>query len=648
MATFVERIGTANPLNGFDVGYYSSPTFADIDGDGDLDAFIGEEFGSIIYFENDGSGNFTEVTGIGNPLEGFDVGYFSSPTFADIDGDGDLDAFIGEYEGNINYFENDGSGNFTEVTGIGNPLDGFDVEYHSTPTFADTDGDGDLDAFIGEADGTINYFKNDGSGNFTEVTDGNPLDGVDVGYFSSPTFADIDGDGDLDAFIGAVDGSINYFENDDSGNFTEVTDGNPLDGVDVENLTSPTFADIDGDGDLDAFIGERFGKIIYFENTTSTNNPPVAVDDSATTDEDSLLSGNVLTNDSDAETDPLTVTEVNGNAADVDSQIPLPSGALLTLNSDGTFDYDPNGQFESLNDGDTASDSFTYTISDGTDTDTATVTVTIDGVDEAPVIPPNFLESDYTIFSSNISTTEYTVELTNSQPVYTIDGTATNDSLNNFLTEVVLELGGTVVKNGTINEGSLEHFGGNQNPSITENEAIDEVTIKIAGSGVGGQYKADFDNDADANAFQEFARDLLGTDPTKTQIFQFNGGTNGGNNNIRILTNDEIVDLNPELSDGLRTADSLEFKWSGSDTSGTQKRNNFDDFIGEMGDLFGGDQLTNADIHVIPTLNEAELMGTEVAISNGLGDTETWNFDNAQEAQNFLTFFDSTVDAFAV
>ena len=262
-------------------------------------------------------------------------------------------------------------------------------------------------------------------------------------------------------------------------------------------------------------------------------------------------------------------------------------------------------------------------------------------------IPPNTLESDYTIFSRSVSGTEYTVDLTNSQPVYKIDDTATNGSVNDFLTEAVEELGGEVVKNGTINVGSLEHFGGNQNPSIRQNQAIDEVTIKIAGSGVGGQFKADFDNNADANAFQEFARDLLGKDPKKTQIFQFNGGTNGGNNRIRIFTNDEIVDLNPELSDGLRTADSLEFTWSGDDASGTERSNNFDDFIGEMGDLFGGDQLTNADIHVIPTLNEAELMGTEVEISNGIGDTETWNFGSEQEAQNFLSFFDSTVDAFA-
>ena len=118
-----------------------------------------------------------------------------------------------------------------------------------------------------------------------------------------------------------------------------------------------------------------------FESDFLPPTPPDAVDDIVTTDEDTAVTGDVLTNDSDVNGDPLTVTEVNGTA-DIGSQITLPSGALLTLNADGTFDYDPNGQFESLNDGDTATDSFTYTVSDGTDSSTATVTVSIDGVDE--------------------------------------------------------------------------------------------------------------------------------------------------------------------------------------------------------------------------------------------------------------------------
>ena len=58
----------------------------------------------------------------------------------------------------------------------------------------------------------------------------------------------------------------------------------------------------------------------------------------------------------------------------------------VTNNNDGTFAYDPNGAFESLAAGETATDSFTYTVDDGEGgTSTATVTVTITGQNDAPV-----------------------------------------------------------------------------------------------------------------------------------------------------------------------------------------------------------------------------------------------------------------------
>ncbi len=115
---------------------------------------------------------------------------------------------------------------------------------------------------------------------------------------------------------------------------------------------------------------------------------PDAVDDGYSTDEDTALSvaaPGVLGNDVDTDGDPLTVTGVEGGAANVGVQITLPSGALLTLNADGSFDYDPNGQFESLAAGETDSDSFTYRAEDPLGTgDTATVTITITGVNDPP------------------------------------------------------------------------------------------------------------------------------------------------------------------------------------------------------------------------------------------------------------------------
>ncbi|MCA9245673.1 MAG: cadherin-like domain-containing protein [Planctomycetales bacterium] len=89
----------------------------------------------------------------------------------------------------------------------------------------------------------------------------------------------------------------------------------------------------------------------------------------------------VLANDEDPDTDPLTVVEVNGQASDVGQLIQLPSGANLTIQADGSFEYDPNGQFSGLNVGESFTDSYTYTISDGAGgTSQATANVVIEGV----------------------------------------------------------------------------------------------------------------------------------------------------------------------------------------------------------------------------------------------------------------------------
>jgi hypothetical protein len=86
----------------------------------------------------------------------------------------------------------------------------------------------------------------------------------------------------------------------------------------------------------------------------------------------------VLFNDQDP--DPgtvLSVTAVNGQAANVGVPIVLPSGATLAMNVDGTFIYSA--------DGDPGVDTFTYTVSDGSMSDTGTVTINIGNVNEPPV-----------------------------------------------------------------------------------------------------------------------------------------------------------------------------------------------------------------------------------------------------------------------
>ena len=256
-----------NPFAGFDVGLTSSPSFVDLDRDGDLDLVSGENDGNFNFYSNDGSNNFTEQTGGNNPLDGFDVGYLSTPSFVDLNGDGDLDLVSGENDGNFNFYSNDGSNNFAEVTGSSNPLDGFDVGNWSAPSFVDLDGDGDMDLVSGEETGNFKFYRNDG-GNFSEVTgSNNPLDGFDVGTWSTPSFVDLDGDGDLDLVSGENDGNFNFYRNDGGNNFTEQTGGNnPLDGFDVGRYSSHSFVDLDEDGDDDLVSGENNGTFIFYMN----------------------------------------------------------------------------------------------------------------------------------------------------------------------------------------------------------------------------------------------------------------------------------------------------------------------------------------------------------------------------------------------
>jgi hypothetical protein len=174
-----------------------------------------------------------------------------------------------------------------------------------------------------------------------------------------------------------ADGTFTY---DPNGAFESLNNGD----TDTDSFS---YTISDGNGGTDT---ATVNVVINGVTDVPDNIPPIAQDDSLNTDEDMLLSGSVLTDngngsDSDADGDTLTVTQVNGNALNVGNQITLASGALLTLNANGAFDYDPNGQFENLATGDSTTDSFTYTISDGNGgTDMASATITIDGVNDAP------------------------------------------------------------------------------------------------------------------------------------------------------------------------------------------------------------------------------------------------------------------------
>ncbi|MHC4227558.1 MAG: Ig-like domain-containing protein, partial [Planctomycetota bacterium] len=106
---------------------------------------------------------------------------------------------------------------------------------------------------------------------------------------------------------------------------------------------------------------------------TITNALPVALSDTAVTDAGAAVIINVLANDMDPDTDPITI---DGFAYE--------GGGTLVLNADGTFTYTPVEGFA-------GAESFTYAISDpqiGAEPSEATVTITVNPVEVMPTVPP--------------------------------------------------------------------------------------------------------------------------------------------------------------------------------------------------------------------------------------------------------------------
>ncbi len=195
-----------------------SPTFGDMDNDGDLDILIGEEFGGLFYGENlAGPNQALQFGPIQFGYQDLDVGQVSKPQIIDINEDGLVDLIIGERSGNVNYYENVGS--------IGNPVfefeptdknfgaidvreEGFVVGY-SAPTFVNVGEEVQL--FTGSQSGTINRY--------TDVTINEALPLIDNGLGilrngeeTHLAFADIDGDNLLELAVGNIRGGISFYE----------------------------------------------------------------------------------------------------------------------------------------------------------------------------------------------------------------------------------------------------------------------------------------------------------------------------------------------------------------------------------------------------------------------------------------------------
>ena len=289
-----------------DMGTDAHPAFIDYNADGLLDLVVGnstfyQPFGvkapRLYLFENTGTAGNPKFDLVDDDYLDFSQfdntnNYAPSPTFGDLDNDGDLDLLIGERSGGFFYAENSaGAGNPVNFGSFQTDYMDLDVGQHTVPQIVDLDRDGLPDIIAGERVGKVSYFRNVGTPNdpmFIPNIDSQTPAGDNIivlglidtrfGNFTgraAPVILDFDGEYHI--FTGSEAGYLMHYSNIDgnvSGEFDLETDyfGQIREGFN----TRPAIADIDNDNVLEMVVGNERGGISIFETNLHTDGTPVS------------------------------------------------------------------------------------------------------------------------------------------------------------------------------------------------------------------------------------------------------------------------------------------------------------------------------------------------------------------------------------
>ena len=272
-----------------ELGATAAPAFVDFNGDGLLDIVVGN-YGIFVNastyrtrltaYENIGTANapsFKLVNSDFAALQQYNLRRLT-PSFGDLDNDGDFDIIIGLEDGTLLRVNNTGTATSAVfATPIAN-FSGIDVGQHAVPQLIDIDRDGDLDLIIGERNGNSNYAENTGSSaspQFSAALNSQTFGFIDTRITSqsfdgnsSPHVVDYNGNFLL--FMGNESGEVwlyNNINNNLSGTFARIS--NDFDAIEVGRQSILSVADINADGKLDVLVGNKRGGLSIFSSSTA-------------------------------------------------------------------------------------------------------------------------------------------------------------------------------------------------------------------------------------------------------------------------------------------------------------------------------------------------------------------------------------------
>ncbi len=286
----------------------------DNDGDGDMDAFIGDLSSPfIVHLTNGGTLDNAWMTEVDTEFPSYtddpiNLNLFVSVSYVDVDNDGVRELLAApnstNSSSNINHvwlYENNGTDSapvFDLKTKEFLFESSLRIPESSKPAFVDVDADGLLDMIVGSygynignilADTRLFYYRNIGTATSPSyrLEDEDYLDFSVFDQFDSlrPTFGDMDGDGDVDLVVGTDEGTLFYFENvGGEGQALQFgTSVFPYMDIDVGKKANPQIVDLDKDGLVDLVIGGRnekmdpvsmnIGGVLFYKNFGTATEP---------------------------------------------------------------------------------------------------------------------------------------------------------------------------------------------------------------------------------------------------------------------------------------------------------------------------------------------------------------------------------------